>query len=187
MNMNRTAAVGGIFLLAVVLALSACVLMPVEAQDGGSGGGSEPYFDVEVGSKYLDITNGTLNGLNLEKIKGEYPDKTAEKPLNVGIIVPSDVTGLSTKVSDNQVDAYPITSIRFDADSTVSKIPNRAFQNDPYLRYFEMPDSVKTLGNYAFQGSSIEVVVLSPNLTDMGGSTGFRPATMPKRIPSPCR
>ena len=39
MNMNRTAAVGGIFLLAVVLALSACVLMPVEAQDGGSGGG----------------------------------------------------------------------------------------------------------------------------------------------------
>ena len=173
MNMKRTAAVGGIFLLAVVLALSACVLMPVEAQDGGSGGGSEPYFDVEVGSKYLDITNGTLNGLNLEKIKGEYPDKTAEKPLNVGIIVPSDVTGLSTKVSDNQVDAYPITSIRFDADSTVSKIPNRAFQNDPYLRYFEMPDSVKTLGNYAFQGSSIEVVVLSPNLTDMGGSTGF--------------
>ena len=39
MNMKRTAAVGGIFLLAVVLALSACVLMPVEAQDGGSGGG----------------------------------------------------------------------------------------------------------------------------------------------------
>lgn len=113
------------------------------------------------------------NAVNCEDFKGRnwvfYPDETTQ---NIALTIGKDVERipanfffpLSTAPSIIPI----VNSITFEEDSVLKEIGDKAFYQLNKITTIDFPDSLKTIGDYAFYGSGIKDLSLPEGLEEIG-------------------
>ena len=80
------------------------------------------------------------------------------------VSIPPTVTAIGISAfADNLIE-----SITFDGDSALVSIAEEAFENAQWLKRFEIPESVKTIGSRAFKDTDLATVVIAAGLESIG-------------------
>ena len=80
-------------------------------------------------------------------------------------IIPNSVTNLGSSCF-REMDG--LVSVKFESGSTLTEIPNMAFDNCNNLAYITFPDNITTIGSIAFWGCGFKNITIPKTVTTIG-------------------
>ena len=102
---------------------------------------------------------GTITGLNM--------DTSVSKD----IVIPVTINGnYVLHIGDDAFAGQQLTSVTFATGSKVESIGNRAFYNNSSIQNITIPDTVKTIGTYAFKNTGIKELTLPGSMETIPNS-----------------
>lgn len=183
-----------------------------KVKDGWKNFTNIEFFNIPVNNGDIfstdNVTYNVVINEDSEYVKISYPKidgkptrdkiKEANQLLTGDIVIPEKITymGKELEVTEMNDSAFyyadNVTSIIINAKLTA--IPNQAFANCEKLTSVTLPETVKSIGEYAFSYAGIESMVLPDGLESLGSRVFFQcqnltsvniPASL-KQIPSYC-
>ena len=162
-NMNREevkSKIMGAFTIALpILLVAVLAMLIVVAMNLGKGEGSIPVFN-EGGGQTESTTSSK---------EDELPDEPIEDPSSKGLSFVSngDGTCLLDGIGDC-TDVFIIVPMMNEDGDIIVGISEGAFKNFSGIKGIELPSTIKSIGAYAFYGSSIREILIPSGVSKIG-------------------
>ncbi len=103
-------------------------------------------------SNLTTIGDGAFTGTNLQG----------------SVAIPKSVTTIESNVFANIDESGSTLTVTFEAGTTITEISNYLFSGAYNLKSFTIPESVTTIGDYAFDNSHVQSITIPKNVVEIG-------------------